>query len=151
MVTLHALQDSGIIPAVIPLSKPATVGYGVVELIFLNVVVFLASVIGALRQVAELKEKSESVEELEKLEEAILVPTFRGQGHPLSFIAHFLHVPISGLCGMIAGSIFGISDFPAPFVKWIRRRKAGKAVGPFCCREIFSLDGENNEVPEMRK
>jgi hypothetical protein len=105
VATIHALQDSGMIPAIKSLSKPATGGYGIIGLIFLNAFVFGVSVICAMRQMGQLESEAESVEERESLEEAILVPAFQGQGSPLSLVSRYLHIPIAGLVGMIAGSV----------------------------------------------
>ena len=105
VATIHVLQDSGKIPAIKSLSKPAIGAYGFFGLILLNVLAFLSSIFSAIRQVGQLKGETESVDEQERLEEAILVPTFQGQGIPPSFVTRFLHIPIAGLFGMIAGSV----------------------------------------------
>lgn len=101
----HALQDSGVIPAVERLSKIATGVYGFLGLIFLNCLVFFSSVLIALSQARRLDDEVESQEEKERLEEAILVPAFKGQAAPPSFIARYLHIGVGAMFGIIAGSI----------------------------------------------
>ena len=105
VATFHVLQDSGTIPVMESLSKPAIASYGFVGLIFLNAIVFLFSVVVAMRKAKQFKSESTSQEEQEEIEEAILLPAFQGEGSPPSFIARFLHIPVAALLGMIAGSI----------------------------------------------
>jgi len=105
VVIFHALQDSGAIPAVKPLSKVAVGFYGFWGLILLNCFAFLSSVLVALWQARKLGDHVESQEEKEKLEEAILVPAFQGSGTPPSLIGRYLHIPVAAFIGMIAGAI----------------------------------------------
>ena len=105
VVTFHALQDVGAIPAVERLSKAAIGVYGFVGLILLNCLVFLSSVLSALSQAKKIDSQSATQKEKERMEEAILVPAFQGERSPPSFVARYLHIPVGILFGMIAGSI----------------------------------------------
>ena len=105
VATIHGLQDSGILPPISTLAKPATLGYGLIGLILLNALAFLSSVSMGLKNVGQLTKEAESVEDRMQLEEAILVPTFQGQGNPPPFVARYLHVAIWTLLGVIAGSL----------------------------------------------
>jgi hypothetical protein len=111
VTTLHVLQDSGLVPAKEAISKPAVASFGIVGLILLNLVVFLTSIIIAMRQVQQLAAEDESAEEKDEAAETILVPAFQGRGQPPMLVARYLHIPIAALFGMIAGSIlaWGIS------------------------------------------
>jgi hypothetical protein len=105
VVTLHALQDSGTIPAVESLSKSAVGVSGFVGLVFLNALAFFSSIISAIAQLRRVEDMGTPPEENERMEEAILVPAFRGERTPPPLIARFLHIPVAGLFGMIVGSI----------------------------------------------
>jgi hypothetical protein len=105
VVIFHALQDSGVIPVVKPLSKVVVGFYGLWGLILLNCFAFLSSVLAALCQARKLGDETESEDDKAKVEEMILVPAFQGAGNPPSLIARYFHIPV-GICfGVIAGAI----------------------------------------------
>jgi len=111
VTTLHGLQDSGAVPAVKPLSKVATGMYGFLGLVALNLVAFLSSVVIALGQLWQLKADDKSPEEQDQIAEGMLAPALQGRGRAPWFIARWVHIPVAGLCGMIAGSVlaWGVS------------------------------------------
>ena len=106
VVTLvHLLQDFGAIPKVEAFSKLSVGSYGFVGLLAMNLLLFLSGVLSAMKQLSTAETEDTSQEEKELIEEAILLPAFQGERDPPQVISRFVHIPITLLVGLIAGSI----------------------------------------------
>ena len=81
--------------------------YGLLGLVFLNMVAFVVTLFCAFRLAKDVAARPVSDEQKERDVEGILVPAMQGQLPPPPLIWRIIRYPLALCCGLMAGAVLG--------------------------------------------